>query len=157
MLIAAGAPHPQLDVAHPLEAEVDEGLALFVDAAELPDAGVGPAKIGVIGGEVGQVRRADLLFALGDELDGEGKVAADVAPGIDRGDPGREVALVVADPAAPEATVLLGAGPRIVLPQIERVGGLHVVVVVEAQGLAGFAWQLCVDNRKSASGVVLPR
>ena len=58
----------QLDVANALEAQVNLGTTINIATTELPDAGIGQTKVAMIVHEILQVRRADFLCALDDEL-----------------------------------------------------------------------------------------
>ena len=92
--------------------------------------------LAVLGEEARQRGRAALLLALDQHGDGNRRPAGDGLPRPDRLQEGHELALVVLRAARHDhlAVGLLGGDARLEggrLPQLERVGRLHVVVAVE--------------------------
>ena len=77
--------------------------------------------------------RADLLFALDEELEVQGQPARGLEPGARGGDVGDEGALVVHRPPAVEAAVALGRLEGRRDPLLRAAGRLDVVVAVDEQ------------------------
>ena len=92
--------------------------------------------------------RAALLLALVQHADAQGELAERRAIRLDRLQARHEVAFVVRNAAAEEVTVPLNGLERGRGPLVERIGGLHVVVVVdEKRPLAGAG--LADDRRRT--------
>ena len=85
-----------------------------------PGVGLGPVADGVA---------ADLLLRVDHEAHGDGELARR-GEELGRLQEHEEVRLVVGDAASDEEAVALGQRPRVRLPQIERIGRLHVEVRV---------------------------
>src|SRR5687768_14109097 len=122
--------------------------------AELPNAGVGLAEVRMVFYKMLEVRRPDLLFAFDDELDRNWQLTADMAIRLHRRDAGGDVPLVVGNATAPDSAIANLGTPWIAGPKIEWLGGLDVVMVVEAQPLLGSSIELTIDDREAASGVI---
>jgi len=98
--------------------------------------------------DVAEVDAPGLLLALDDPLDRDRQFAVPVAQGMDRGEARRDAALVVCGAAGVELAVALGRLERRRVPQIQRAGRLHVVVIVEQQREGGAPVLLAVDDRR---------
>ena len=70
--------HTEFDRKHAVQAEVHQRAARKVPPAALHDAGVGLEVVASFGVQSRQVRRADLLLALDEELQAVGEAAADL-------------------------------------------------------------------------------
>jgi len=93
------------------------------------------------------VRTAHLLLALEDEADRKRQLAERALVRLDRAQSRDQVALVVRDAARPDATIA-DVGPEgLVAPQLERLGRLDVVVVVQLKLAGARAGDNAVDDR----------
>jgi hypothetical protein len=92
----------------------------------------------------------DLLLALVEDAHAQRQLAERRAVRLDRLETRHEIALVVRYPAREEMAVALGRLERWRLPLVERVGRLHVVVVVHEQRLLA-ATGLAHDRRRTAA------
>src|SRR3954453_22618120 len=101
--------------------------------------------------EILNVNRADFLFAFNDEFHVQGKLSPHLLDGVDRGDSGGKIAFVVGNASSPDAAILDFTRPWLVLPQIERLGGLDIIVVVKGQGFRGNTRMFAIDDRETAS------
>jgi hypothetical protein len=105
-----------------------------------------------VGRRLGRVEAADLLLPLEDEPGLQGQLADRLPVPLDGEDAGDELPLVVGGAAGDE-----GAAPdlgrvRVRFPELERLGRLDVVVVVDHQRPRP-APDLAVDDRGAAGGV----
>jgi len=103
-----------------------------------------------------EVRAADLLFALDDPADVDRQPAV-VVERADDGETDSELAFVVGRPAREQLPVALRRLERRRVPQLERVDGLDVVVVVEQQREVALAALLPVDSGCARVGAELLR
>ena len=88
------------------------------------------------GGEIDPVTRGQteaFLLALDEELDPEGQLAVPLMEPPEGREPGDNLALVVRRAPPEELAAPLGERERFALPKLQRVGGLHVVVIVKKQ------------------------
>src|SRR5690625_855959 len=126
-----GGAQAQFSRDYAFQAGVGHGPVGGVNGTELPDDRVAGEFLGVLRDVAGQVGAADLLLALDQELDlkREFTVAFPVkTQGCQAGD---YLALVICRAAAVEVVAAPGEGPRVGRPGVQRLGRLHVVVVVE--------------------------
>jgi len=123
--------------------------AVAIDVTEFPQAGVSHQPLPMVLHEGGQVRAADLLLAFQDPAHATGKLAAEGEQRIDGEEPGREMPLVVADAAADEAVPDSGGLEGRARPELERLGRLHVVMVVDEEGAIAGAVPFGKDDGES--------
>ena len=124
----------------------------MIHAAEFPDAAVGFEPLFVVQHVLVQVEAGGLFFALDDKLDAAWQVAILIQQGVDGEQAAGDVPLVVADAAPVEFAAAQGwlEGRR--LPQLQRLGRLDIVVVVEQQRFVAFALALAKDDRRAVGG-----
>src|SRR5207237_8338266 len=97
--------------------------------------------------EAPEMRGADLLVAFEQEPDAQRERPNDLEVGLDRLQARQEVALVVCHAATKEEAVALGDSEWVGLPLRERIGWLHIEVVVHQQRPATLA-DLADDRRR---------
>src|SRR5207302_8347824 len=127
----------KIHVKQPAGAESDDGGAGLIDLALLPDGRVRLEVGQVLLGPRGQVRRTDLLFA----FDEPGQLAwiapRDCPQRVDRREACDQLALVILGAAGIYRAIALSELERRRLPELERLGRLNVVVVVEKHRSGG--------------------
>ena len=82
-----------------------------------------------------QMRIADFFFAFDEEFEAERQLAVDGLIDFDRVDAGHEIALVVGHAAGEQLAIPHGGLEGRAVPQLHRVGRLHVVMTVQEQAL----------------------
>lgn len=129
MRVVGDRPRDELDQEHATAATDDDRPALGIDAAALGERAVSEPQIGAEVQQTIEVRTPVLLLAL-DEEAGPTRQAPDRRQvGLDTPHPGQELALVVRCPARVQAAVANMRVVRARRPQLERDGGLDVVVL----------------------------
>ena len=125
----------QLKVGDAAHAAVEERIAVLVHAALFPDAGVGAQQVAVRLDPRAQMRAAHFLLALGQKLDVKGQAAAMRLPYRIQSQQARDdMPFVVGHAPRKGFAVALRQLKGRAVPQVERLGRLHVVVVVEQDG-----------------------
>jgi len=130
MQVALRTTAAQLQVLISLQAQVEGDPLLLILAARLPEAAIGLQQVSVSLGQLCQMRAASLLFALNEELQSQRQLAEDGQVGLHRLDAGHEVALVIGDAPDIDLAITDGGLERGRQPQIQRVGGLHIIMIV---------------------------
>ena len=101
----------------------------------------------------GQVAAANLFFALNDEVQVDGQIAAFFERLLDAENMREDLALVVRRTPRVDITVFQNRSEGRRIPQLERVGRLHIVMPVKHDGLAaGLMFVSCPDHRMSRGG-----
>ena len=131
MQVAVRARQLHLD-GHDAAKRVGQGGEIFLGNAVVGDDNVVALQRGLLGLDEGhQVFAADLLLAFEDEGDVAGKFRAGLEVGLYGLQVGEVLALVVAGTAGEEIAALDARLEGRRLPQLERLGRLHVVVAVD--------------------------
>ncbi len=136
MQIAAGAGDHHLEAGKPPQLRGDGRRVLVPLAGVADERQVRLHLLAVLGEEARQRRRAAFLLALEQHGDGERQPARHLLPGARRLQEGHQLALVVLRAARHDhlAVGLVVGDARLErrrLPQLQRIGRLHVVVAVE--------------------------
>ena len=150
MGIPGRGPDGQLQIADSPHSEKELRATIRIDAAGLPDAGVGGQQVSICLDERLQPGAADLLFAFYQELDAGRMPAGHILHGIDSGQTRDDVALIVRYAPGVHLSVSNAWFERRSFPEVKRLRRLNVVVVVEDDGAVGGAGGLGVDDRMSA-------
>lgn len=145
--VAPGALGLQLHIEHALAAQHEFGPVLDVEPASLPQAAVSAQQLGVALGDGRKVRAAHLFLALHDPADGDRQFTIGGAQGANGCQARGDLALVVRDAPCVQLAVALRRLKGRRVPQVERLGGLDVIVVVEQEGERAAAPLLAIDRR----------
>ena len=140
--VARHRSHVQLDVEDALAAEEQLRPARGVDRAAFFQRAVAVGERRVELEQAGQVRAAALLLSFYQEAHAERELAVDRAIRLERLDAQEQVTFVVVHAAREDRAVTHGRLVRRRAPEIQRDGGLHVVVLdadERAFALAGLA------------------
>src|SRR5262249_45058179 len=140
----------EAEVENALAAERDQRSAVAAEAGPFPEARVRLEQGGVLARKGVEVRAADLLLALDDPADPDRQLPLGLQQRPDGGQPCRDLPLVVRRAPGVEPSVSNRRLEWRRFPQLERVDGLDVVVVVEQDGVHAPAAALAVDGRRCA-------
>src|SRR6266516_5830401 len=140
----------------PLKPSAISGPTVHGKAAALPEATVGAEQVGVLLDDRVEMRAGDLLFALDDPADRQRQPVAGLAHGADGCQPDADLGLVVGraareEPVAPERRLEWRG-----IPELDRIDGLDVTVVVEEQRGVALAGKLAVDRGRCPVDSELP-
>ena len=115
-----------------------------------PQAAVGAQQAGVHLGEGGKVRAADLFLALDDPANGDRQFAVCGQQGSYRSQAGGDLALVVGSAPGVQFAIAHGGLKGRRVPQVKRVGRLHVIVIVKQERKRAAPLALAIDCRGRA-------
>ena len=118
--------------------DVDAGPAGTPAAAVGGEQDVGGEEIAVVFEDDREGAAADFFLAFEQELHVDGEAVVGGEPGLDGGDGDPEGRLVVRRAAGVDAVVLDGGFEGWGVPELDRVGGLDVVMAVDEQGGGAF-------------------
>src|SRR5205814_2579866 len=111
----------------------------MVHVAEFPETGIPAEALPVLPDEAGQMNAPDLLLPFDHELDAAGETLLLLEQRVDREQPRREVPLVVAHAATEETSVAPHGSEGRAGPELERLRGLDVVMVVDEERFLALA------------------
>ena len=120
-----------LGVHQPAEPDRDRGHVALEEPRVADDHGIRAEAVTVLGDPRLQAHGPVLLLALEHEREVDRGRPPDRAQRLERGEVHDELPLVVGDAAADEPAIADEGLERGVLPQVERVDGLHVVMAVD--------------------------
>jgi hypothetical protein len=148
--VVGDRPADELEGDHAANAAVDHGSAAGIDLPALAEHAVGLEHARSRGEEPPEAVSPTLLLALDQEADTARQRADRRLVCLDAPDPGEQLALVVAGAPGVQAAVADLGFVRRRGPQLERLGGLDVVVLEQDQRPRGGITELADDERRCA-------
>src|SRR5207245_1458127 len=112
-----------------LAAERQERTALAIDCSALLERAIAAREVGLEREQLPEIRTAGFLFALDEEPNTDRQLAVDRAVRLDRLDAKEKMSLVVIDATRIHRAIAHRGVVRRRLPELERYGRLHVVVL----------------------------
>lgn len=123
----------------------------------LPQRAVGVEQFDVAADDLVEARAADFFFALDDPPNPDGEFAGVGADRADRRESHCKLALIVRRAACEQLAVALCWLERRRFPEVERIDGLDVVMVIEQECEIAAARLVGVDSRRPTDGAKLAR
>jgi hypothetical protein len=153
MQVRCRCAHGHLQVAEPAQPIAERGQVVLVHRRVRDEDGSAPEQFGVVLEKLLQVNAADLLFALQQQLDVERGSSRRTDEVLQRFDVGEELPFVIGRSTGVDTAVTQGRLKWGSFPQLQWIGGLHIVVPVDQH-----RWQLRralpfgVDERMPGGG-----
>src|SRR6266516_8079320 len=146
MCIDACTLYVELHIEQALSSQYQLWATIRVEIRSFPQASIGLQQVSICRSNSFEVRAADLLFPFDDPAQCNRQLTVGSTQGADRCQASSDLALVVACAASVKLPVAHGWFKGRREPQLERLGGLDIVVVIEQDCIGAAAGQLSIDR-----------